>query len=76
MPDEASENKVGKPQHYTLRPTTVDVSTQTENAGETSETDISPANPFLRAPKEDDDGYDPFSDRREEPSLFERDPWG
>lgn len=31
---------------------------------------------FLRAPNEDDDGYDPYSDRpaRREP-LFERDPW-
>lgn len=32
--------------------------------------------PFVRAENEDDDGYDPFSDRRPptEP-LFERDPW-
>lgn len=31
---------------------------------------------YLRAENEDDDGYDPFSDRpaRQEP-LFERDPW-
>ncbi len=31
---------------------------------------------FLRAENEDDDGYDPYSDRRpvREP-LFERDPW-
>lgn len=31
---------------------------------------------FLRAENEDDDGYDPYSDRRpaKEP-LFERDPW-
>lgn len=31
---------------------------------------------FLRAENEDDDGYDPYSDRRPaaEP-LFERDPW-
>ena len=36
-----------------------------------------PANsdPYLRAANEDDDGYDPYSDRREEPPLFERDPW-
>ena len=32
-------------------------------------------NPYLRASNEDDDGYDPYSDRREEPPLFERDPW-
>lgn len=31
---------------------------------------------FLRAENEDDDGYDPYSDRRPEPEpLFERDPW-
>lgn len=32
---------------------------------------------FYRAENEDDDGYDPYSDRRPEPEpLFERDPWG
>ena len=30
---------------------------------------------FVRAENEDDDGYDPYSDRREEPPLFEPDPW-
>jgi hypothetical protein len=32
--------------------------------------------PFVRAENEDDDGYDPYSDRpaREEP-LFEENPW-
>lgn len=32
--------------------------------------------PFIRAENEDDDGYDPYSDRQPhaEP-LFERDPW-
>ena len=35
-----------------------------------------PVSPFVRAANEDDDGYDPYSDRpaRKEP-LFERDPW-
>ncbi len=35
-----------------------------------------PQDPFVRAANEDDDGYDPYSDRpaRREP-LFERDPW-
>lgn len=32
-------------------------------------------NPYLRAENEDDDGYDPYSDRRYEPPLFEPDPW-
>lgn len=32
--------------------------------------------PFIRAEREDDDGYDPYSDRRPTPEpLFERDPW-
>lgn len=32
---------------------------------------------FRRAENEDDDGYDPYSDRRPDPEpLFERDPWG
>ena len=31
---------------------------------------------FIRAENEDDDGYDPYSDRRPEAEpLFERDPW-
>lgn len=35
-----------------------------------------PRDPFIRAENEDDDGYDPYSDRRPEPEpLFERDPW-
>ena len=30
----------------------------------------------VRAENEDDDGYDPYSDRRPDPEpLFERDPW-
>ena len=31
---------------------------------------------FVRAENEDDDGYDPYSDRRPAPEpLFEEDPW-
>lgn len=31
---------------------------------------------FVREENEDDDGYDPYSDRRPDPEpLFERDPW-
>ena len=38
---------------------------------------IDPADqPFIRAENEDDDGYDPYSDRQPHPEpLFERDPW-
>lgn len=32
--------------------------------------------PYLRAENEDDDGYDPYSDRLpDREPLFERDPW-
>lgn len=37
---------------------------------------LKPKDPFIRAENEDDDGYDPYSDRRPEcEPLFERDPW-
>ena len=29
----------------------------------------------VRAPQEDDDGYDPYSDRIETPRFFEEHPW-
>lgn len=33
-------------------------------------------NDFVRSESEDDDGYDPYSDRPARPEpLFERDPW-
>ena len=36
-----------------------------------------PKDPCIRAENEDDDGYDPFSDRKPEPEkLFTTDPWG
>lgn len=35
-----------------------------------------PSDPCIRAENEDDDGYDPYSDRRPAPEpMFERDPW-
>lgn len=34
------------------------------------------SDPCIRAENEDDDGYDPYSDRRPEPEpLFEENPW-
>ena len=30
---------------------------------------------FIRAEREDDDGYDPYSDRTQAAPLFEPDPW-
>jgi len=32
-------------------------------------------NPYVRAENEDDDGYDPYSDRVILTTLFEEDPW-
>ena len=35
-----------------------------------------PDDPFIRAENEDDDGYDPYSDRPPAPEpLFSEDPW-
>lgn len=34
-----------------------------------------PRDPFLRPPNEDDDGYDPYSDRPYEEPRYEPDPW-
>lgn len=37
---------------------------------------LKPRDPYIRAENEDDDGYDPYSDRRpEHEPLFEADPW-
>lgn len=35
-----------------------------------------PRDPYIRAENEDDDGYDPYSDRHpEREPMFEADPW-
>lgn len=45
-------------------------------ASETGADRPSPYTSFIRAENEDDDGYDPYSDRPARPEpLFERDPW-
>lgn len=53
-----------------------------KNKTNTSTTDAAPKpapkprDPYIRAENEDDDGYDPYSDRRpEREPLFEADPW-
>ena len=47
------------------------------SAAKTATEKIDPADqPFIRAENEDDDGYDPYSDRQPHPEpLIERDPW-
>ncbi len=50
---------------------------QTRARAERAADEREPKDPCIRAENEDDDGYDPYSDRRPEPEpLFERDPWG
>lgn len=58
----------------TLRERIAAARAKAAEANRCSDADSSAA-PFARAESEDDDGYDPWSDRREEPGLFERDPW-
>lgn len=42
----------------------------------TSQPAPKPCDPYIRAENEDDDGYDPYSDRRPEcEPMFEADPW-
>lgn len=43
---------------------------------DTHEDRTASTDPFIRPPCEDDDGYDPYSDRPEKTEpLFEEDPW-
>jgi hypothetical protein len=63
--------------HFVTKP----LPSQLKGEGETAavkvgEESASINDPFVRAENEDDDGYDPYSDRPapREP-LFERDPW-
>lgn len=47
-----------------------------ERRGARDRDDDTRVDPCIRAENEDDDGYDPYSDRRPDPEpLFERDPW-
>lgn len=56
-----------------------------ENETNTPATDVAPAapkpapkprDPYIRAENEDDDGYDPYSDRPPAPEpLFQENPW-
>lgn len=68
--------------HYTLKP----VVTPAPNAQRPDGNEKNPAqrtasdaettpDTCVRAENEDDDGYDPYSDRREEHPLFEQNPW-
>ena len=66
--------------HYVLKPVITPLSSAAADGAVVDAPDAvngKPANasPYLRAENEDDDGYDPYSDRRSEAPLFESDPW-
>ena len=57
---------------YILKPTY----TPTAAASDAEEKPpAAPADASIPAENEDDGGYDPYSDRREERPLFEQNPW-
>lgn len=66
--------------HYTLKPKTTPlpshVAASRAEAGVDAASKNSEEDPaFFRAANEDDDGYDPYSDRQEKVPFFEEDPW-
>ena len=69
MPQKAM-NSMAKPR-YTIKSTTTPVASHANEADRADK----PQSAYLRAENEDDDGYDPYSDRRAEPPLFEPDSW-
>ncbi len=50
------------------------VASFTDSVGSTTHPD-DPVDSCIRAENEDDDGYDPYSDRESSEPLFEPDPW-
>ncbi|MCI1667086.1 MAG: hypothetical protein LKK55_01930 [Olsenella sp.] len=74
MDEKSAEPKVKTTEK---KPAEKGVGTRPAPAAKTASQKVDPADrPFIRAENEDDDGYDPYSDRQPhlEP-LFERDPW-
>lgn len=64
--------------HYILRPVTTPVadSKPSEEGPQGGKAAAADVDPFLRPAKEDDDGYDPYSDRPADPDpAFQEDPW-
>lgn len=65
--------------YYVYQTTPYDVRTAGKDAGATGKSTAAGedgSGSAVRPQSEDDDGYDPWSDRREHPPLFEPDPWG
>ena len=60
---------------YILRPVVTPVA-DTQASESADQKPEATADPFLRPAQEDDDGYDPFSDRPPTPEpTFQEDPW-
>lgn len=87
-PDEAQPKKhttaSSHAPRYRVRPVTTPLTTVASNSRNTTTHDAATlsdaraqsADPFLRDEAEDDDGYDPFSDRPPTPEpTFQEDPW-
>ena len=75
-PAGARKGDAMKPEYAddTLERETADVEVATSFATEGPDDDRD-EKIYLRPAGEDDDDYDPYQDRRNEPPLFERDPW-
>ena len=65
------------PKHYTIKLQTTPLPGKAGKGPIPGSPSEQPANdPFIRAENEDDDGYDPYSDRPPTPEpLFQENPW-
>lgn len=76
-----SDEPKQRPARYTLRPVTTPLPKRARDAAQregSTRKDATPPpdDPFIRPEAEDDDGYDPYSDRPPAPEpTFEEDPW-
>lgn len=74
----SNEDNGGKPVEKLIRPTTGEGSESrgARHEGRREKPLPKPKNdPFIRAENEDDDGYDPYSDRPARNDFFEPNPW-
>lgn len=70
------EKTEGGPARIIYKPVIRRGSSAAAKNGEGDSAKAAPTDPFRRAANEDDDGYDPYSDRPADPvPLFESDPW-
>lgn len=71
MSEQHGETK-GRAPRYTLRPVSTPITETIDGSAPAQKQ----ADPFIRPATEDDDGYDPFSDRPPAPEpAYQEDPW-